>query len=206
MTETSITDGQARGNGAATALLALAAVALVLGFAFLDSLKSVISVWNSESFAHGWIIPPISAWLVWRRRTDLARCVLAPFWPAIAGLLAFGGAWLVGRLAGVNTVEQFAIVGMVQCAVALVLGWDVYRTIAFPLLFLLFAVPFGQFLQPPLMDLTADFAVAAIHVTGIRLVREGLHVQWPTGRWSVVVACSVLHDPLAAIPLGCIYC
>jgi len=205
MTQVRIAPAPVRAAGSASALIALAAVAVALGISFQDSIRSVVSVWNSESFAHGWIVPPISAWLIWRRRADLARCAIVPFWPAVAGLLACGGAWLVGRLAGVNTIEQFAIVGMLQCAFALVLGWQAYKTVAFPLLFLFFAVPFGQFLQPPLMELTADFTVAAIQLTGIPIVREGLHFQLPTGRWSVVEACSGLRYLLAAIPIACIY-
>ena len=36
------------------------------------------------------------------------------------------------------------------------------KVLLFPLAFLFFAVPFGEFLVPPLMDWTADFAAVAM--------------------------------------------
>lgn len=187
------------------ALFVLVAVAVAMGLSFSDTGRAVVTVWNSDSFAHGWIIAPISLWLVWQRRAELARCSVRPFWPATLGLFACGAAWLFGRLAGVNALEQFALVGMFQCAVALCFGWAVIRIVAFPLLFLFFGVPFGEFLLPPLMEMTANFTVAAIRMTGIPIVREGLHFELPSGRWSVVEACSGLRYLLAALPIAFIY-
>jgi len=75
-------------------------------------------------------------------RTDggaRASCLAALPLLAIAGC-----AWLIGRLANANVVEHFALVLMIQSAVLVVLGWAFVRAIAFPLLFLFFAVPFGE--------------------------------------------------------------
>ena len=185
--------------------LALVLILAAMGLAFRDTLGAMIAVWNTESFAHGWIIPPIAAWLIWTRRHDLRRQPVRPFLPALAALLACGLGWLLGRLAGVNTVQQFMLVGMVPSLVALLYGWAFAWAIAFPLLFLLFAVPFGQFLMAPMMELTADFTVAAVRLSGVPIMREGLHFELPTGRWSVVEACSGLRYLLAAVPLACIY-
>ncbi|TNY03004.1 archaeosortase/exosortase family protein, partial [Escherichia coli] len=64
------------------------------------------------------------------------------------------------------------------------------RRIAFPLGFLFFAVPFGDFLTPWLMERTADFTVVALRASGIPVFREGLEFIIPSGSWSVVQACS----------------
>ena len=42
-----------------------------------------------------------------------------------------------------------------------VLGWAVTRQMAFPLAFMFFMVPIGEFLLPVMMDWTADFTVGA---------------------------------------------
>jgi hypothetical protein len=69
--------------------------------------------------------------------------------PAMA---VIGFAWLLGDLATVNSVTQLAIVALLVCAVVALLGFRVARVIAFPLAFLFFAVPIGEFMLPQLMS------------------------------------------------------
>lgn len=191
---------------AAVPTIIAALLALSIGYLYRDTLLAMSNTWlSSESFAHGPLMPLISAWLVWRKRAELSTLPLTPWWPALLALIAAGFAWLVARLAGVNTGEQFAIVSMLPAIVALVFGWRLAWALAFPLAFVFFAVPFGEFLLPPMMELTADFTVFAVRASGVPILREGLTFELPSGRWSVVEACSGLRYLLAALPLSCVY-
>ena len=49
---------------------------------------------------------------------------------------------------------------MLIAAVWTMLGWAFVWAVFFPLMFLFFAVPVGEFLIQPLMGVTADFTVA----------------------------------------------
>ena len=81
-------------------------------------------------------------------------------------------------------------------------GWAVTREIAFPLGFLFFAVPIGEFLVPTMIDYTADFTVAALRLTGIPVYREGNDFVIPSGNWSVVDACSGVRYLIASVMVG----
>ncbi|MCL5061120.1 MAG: archaeosortase/exosortase family protein, partial [Candidatus Thermoplasmatota archaeon] len=49
-------------------------VLLILAGVFWPTFHSMIEVWErSETFAHGYLIFPIGAWLIWRKRDVLAR-------------------------------------------------------------------------------------------------------------------------------------
>jgi exosortase A len=85
------------------------------------------------------------------------------------------------------------------------LGWQVSKALAFPILFLLFAPPFGEFLMSPMMLWTADFIVVALRLTGIPVFREGLHFVIPSGSWSVVEACSGLRYLVASFMVGTLF-
>ncbi|GAA4404793.1 exosortase A [Quisquiliibacterium transsilvanicum] len=189
----------------AAALALLAALLALMGFAFGDTLRAMVQVWNTENYQHGYLIVPMALWLAWHNRREVLAQPLAPFWPAAIPLMLACAAWMLGRLAGVNVVEQFALVGMLPSALALVFGWRLVWSLAYPLAFLLFAVPFGEGLYPVMMERTADFTVAAVRLSGVPVARDGLFFELPSGRWSVVEACSGLRYLLAALPLSAVY-
>lgn len=161
--------------------------------------------WRSDTFAHCLLVPPIAIWLAWR---DRARWLaLAPrrwAWGllplALASLLG-----LVGELAQVAAASQLALVLALQALTLFVLGPQVGRALAFPLLFLLFAVPVGEFMMPKMMDWTADFTVSALRLVGIPVYREGLQFVIPSGNWSVVEACSGVRYLMASVMVGSLF-
>src|ERR1043166_3121506 len=181
-------------------------VILVLLGCYAETALSTVAIWQrSETFAHGYLILPISGWLIWRRRELLLRMTPRPaFWPLWL-LAAVGFGWLLGDLAGVLPVKQYGLVLMIGLAAWVVLGTRIVHALAFPLLFLLFAVPIGEFMLPTLMAHTADFTIFALQASGIPVYREGLFFTIPSGRWSVVEACSGLRYLIASATLGCLY-
>ncbi|MCD6680947.1 MAG: exosortase A [Burkholderiaceae bacterium] len=188
-------------------VLASFAFACLLSIAvFPDVWASMVRVWmHSETFAHGFTALPCAAWMLWRRRSDWQALPQRPWWPATFALFACGLIWLVGRLGGVSSLEQFGTVGIIPATMLLLVGPAITRAIAFPLAFLFFAVPVGEFLTPIMMDYTADATVAAVRWSGVPVFREGLHFSLPSGRWSVVEACSGLRYLIASLALGVLY-
>ena len=186
------------------ALIALAVLApLLLYFA---TAASIVSIWNSsETFAHGYVIAPISAWLIWRRRENFALYPPQPCWPALALLAVAGLGWLAGRIGGVQFVTQYSFAAMFPLIALAVLGRRLAASLAFPLLFLLFAVPFGDIFIAPLIEFTANFTVGALQLTGIPVLRNGTRFEIPTGSWSVVTACSGVRYLISSVTIGCLY-
>ncbi|MEG1324441.1 MAG: exosortase A [Janthinobacterium sp.] len=183
-------------------LLALAAVVLLYHATFW----SMLELWSrSQTFAHGFLIVPISCWLAWRQRARLAA--LGPQ-PSSLGLLmlgALGLAWLLADAANVPVVEQYAATAMLPACVLAILGWPAVRLLAFPLAYLFLAVPFGEVFIEPLIDFTAAFTVTALQWSGVPVFRDGSNFSLPTGNWSVVEACSGLRYLIAALALGALF-
>lgn len=173
---------------------------------YFDTARSIVMIWNStETFTHQYIIFPISLWLIWQRREALAQMMPEPYYPAMFLLAVCGFVWLLGNLADVQVVRQFAFVAMIILAAVSMLGRRISASIAFPLCFLLLAVPFGEIFIAPLIDFTANFTVAALRATGIPVLREGNSFSIPSGRWSVIEACSGIRYLIASATLGCLY-
>ena len=173
---------------------------------FHEAFGAMFTIWmRSDTYAHCFLVPPISAWLVWRGRARLSGLSLAPslwVWPAFIVVCVF---WLLGEMAGVNAAVQLAAMAMLVLSVPAVLGWPVTRAVAFPLLFLFFAVPVGEFLTEPMIDATAAFTVRALQLTGIPVYREGRSFVIPSGSWSVVEACSGVRYLIASFMVGTLF-
>jgi exosortase A len=187
--------------GFVAGLLVVAALLL-----YRDTLSSMVLVWwRSATFAHGAIVFPVCIWLAWRKRTELS--MLEPR-GSLPGLIALGlvvGTWLLARLADVLVAEQLALVAMIPALIWALLGPRTLAVLAFPLGFLVFAVPFGEGLIPTLMEFTATFTVRALELTGIPVYREGLHFSIPSGEFEVATACSGIRYLIASLALGTLY-
>lgn len=186
--------------------LTLVAWALLCIVAFFSTFSTMVNTWIvAETYTHGFLILPISIWLMWEGRQRYLDLPIEPC--LLPGVLLFGACllWFLGTLAGVQVVQQLAAVSAFIIGVWLILGHQITRQIAFALGFLLFAVPMGQGLVPPMIDLTADATVWLIKQTGIPIYREGTFFSLPTGNWSVVAACSGVRYLIASVTLGCLY-
>jgi exosortase A len=189
--------------------IALPALLLVLACILLlyrDTGIAMVTIWyRSETFTHAFVVPPIVLWLIWRRRDGLAVLLPRPALWVLLPVAAVALLWLLGDLVAVNAVTQLAFVALLVLAVPAVLGLQVARAITFPLFFLFFAVPIGEFLLPQLMDWTAHFTIIALRLSGIPVYQEGLQFVIPSGSWSVVEACSGVRYLIASLTVGTLF-
>jgi exosortase A len=161
--------------------------------------------WRSETFAHGLLVVPIFAWLVWRKRVALSNVTPQPCQWGLAALALCQAGWLAAEVAGVQVVSQLAFVAAIPALVIAVLGWRIAWVIAYPLAFLFLGVPMGEGLMLPLMNFTADFTVGALQLLNFPVYREGTFFELPSGSWSVVEACSGLRYLISSVTVGALF-
>lgn len=188
------------------ALAAVTAALVVVFYYYRETVASMVAIWqSSETYAHGWIILPIALWLLWRERDCVLR--IEPRFNPL-GLLAMAAVvllWVAADIIDAQVIKHLTLVLMVGATVLTLLGWRAARQMAFPLAFLLFAVPVGEILVPLLMEFTASFTVAAIQLTGVPVFRDGMFFSLPSGDFEVAVACSGIRYLIASIALGTLY-
>ena len=189
-----------------SSLAALGIALAIVCACFFRTAVSIVDIWtSSETYAHGFVVLPIALWLVYRMRGKLRTLAPRPSPLVLPLFVAAGFAWLVGSVGAVNALTHFAFVAMLVLTVPAVLGVHVARAMLFPLGFLFFSVPIGDFLVPTLMDHTADFTVAALRVSGVPVYREGLLLVVPNGQWSIVEACSGVRYLIASVMVGTLF-
>ena len=173
---------------------------------FRETVAAMVSIWiRSDTFNHAFLVPPIAAWLAWRRRADVAARPQQPVPWVLLPLVLACLLWLLGHLGGVAAASQWAVVTLLLLTVPALFGWSVTRVLLFPMLFLYFAVPIGEFVVPQLQAWTADVTVMALRASGIPVYREGHQFIIPSGTWSVVEACSGIHYLIACYVVGTLF-
>ena len=132
-------NGAGRRDGLLAGALAFAALLWLFAW-YGETVLSTVAIWQrSQTFAHGFLIFPISAYLIWTRRQRLARLVPQPSFSALIVLAGLGFVWLLANLAGVIVVQQYALVAMIPNLVWRLLGKRFFWALFFPLAFLFFS-------------------------------------------------------------------
>ena len=172
-------------------------------FLFHRTVFALLAAWDgSTAYGYCFLILPICAFLTWERRDRLLAADPTPSLLGFALLLVAGTVWLLGELSGTIVASEFALVVMAQAIVIAILGVQAARTLLFPLAYLLFLVPVGDALIPPLQSVTASFTVTLLKLTGIPVHSNGLVIFLPTMTWVVAEACAGVKFLISSLALG----
>ena len=130
-----------------TLLLALIAVLISLA-AFSGALSELVHRWSAqEEYSHGFLIPVVAAWLLWRQREAALTSFGKPAWAGPILILLAMGMHLVGELSAIFIFSQ---VGFVIALIGITLslgGYSLLRVTLVPIVFLLFAIPLPYFID-----------------------------------------------------------
>ncbi len=189
---------------AAVALIALAIVV------YAPILYYMVIHWKVvDDYSHGFLIVPLALFFAWERRPQLRRAIIEPSWWGIVPLFLGSLTLTIGRL-GVELMNMrvsfvLTLIGLVL----LLLGKQVSRILAFPLLFLFLMVPLPQSLVNvvafPLQLTAADSATGLLYLLKIPALREGNIIHLATTQLFVEQACSGLRSLMALVTLGVIF-
>jgi exosortase B len=174
--------------------------------------KLANTVWNTDEQGHGPIIIAVAVWLLWQRRERLIEAAAqsqpggAFAWAWVLGALLV---YFVGRLQNIVTFEMGAILPLLIGLLAAVFGWRVVKVAAFPIFFLLFAVPLPgplvDFVTQPLKQAVSYVAEALLYAAGYPIARTGVILK--VGQYQLLVAdaCAGLNSMFTLEALGLLY-
>ena len=158
--------------------------------------------WNSSTYNHILLVPPIIVWLVWQRRGELAKLSPQGWWPGLLLVAAAFFLWLLGAFSGLNLARQLGAVAALQAATITLLGPRVTAGLFFPLCYGFFLVPFGDELVPLLQTITAKLTIVFTHWSGVPAIVDGVFIDTPAGLFEVAEACSGVKFLIAMVALA----
>ena len=184
-------------------LIALGGIWAALLLIFRRDVGDVVEIWwNSTTYGHCLFVPPIIGWLVWQRRREVLALQPGAWWPGLAIVVGGGLGWLVGEAAAVALFRHVGLVMLLQGAVVTLLGPRVARGLSFPLGYMFFMVPFGDFMEPWLQSVTVALTMPILHTLGVPASVDGVLITIPNGYFEVAEACSGAKFVIAMIAYG----
>ena len=166
--------------------------------------------WQTEQEGHGPLIIAASLWLVWQSRERLARVnvVGAPV-AGWAALLLGLSLMFLSRTQDVLTVEVLSILPVIVGCILLLAGWPTLRVLAFPIGFLLFAVPMPDSLidaaTVPLKVFISNVVTQVLYAAGFPVAQNGVMIMVGSYQLLVKDACSGMNSIFALSAIGVFY-
>lgn len=160
-------------------------------------------------YSHGYLIPLVSAFVVWLKGTKLKSMTVAP---SPAGLWALGGGLLLylgARWWYVNVVANFSMLVVLVGLVLYLFGKAITWELVFPLAFLVFMIPLNKlsiiYITFWLKLLASSAAADIVSAMGIPVLVEGAFLTLPNALLEIDNACSGLRSLIALAALGVAY-
>ncbi|WP_169725324.1 exosortase/archaeosortase family protein [Fundidesulfovibrio putealis] len=181
--------------------------ALLCGYTYAPVVSGMVKVWSiDDNSSHGFIVPFISAYIIYTRRKSLAELEVSPAWAGVF-LLGLGLAQLLlGWLATEYFTTRMSLVVVLFGACLLLFGTKVLKGLSTALLYLVFMVPVPAIiydtLSMPLKLFMTKAAVAALHFVNVMVLREGNQLLFPNITLEVVDACSGLRSLVSMLALA----
>ena len=164
---------------------------------------------TDDNYAHGVLVLPVIAWLIWRQRTSVAAMTREPSWLG-AGLVAASLAlFLLGQATFEFFITRVSLLGVVAGVVVQLFGWRQAYALRFPLLLLAMAIPLPALvfneIAFPLQLLASRFGVLLLKLLHVPAWRDGNIIRLSHVTLEVAEACSGVRSLISVLTLAVAY-
>lgn len=165
-----------------------------------------------EDMSHGWVVPFVSLYVMWRQRKALRAAAGGPCARGVLWVTAFlVVAWFGGRGAQ-SRLEQISLIGLIWAIPYAFWGRRMERLMRFPAAYLAFTIPvssYVDFFTIHLRIFSSALATGLLNGVGILVERSGtaLYSHVPGAEFKVDVAdpCSGVRSLFAMMALTAAY-
>lgn len=151
-------------------VIAPLAISIFLVLIYLPTFRWLVQSWvHDPNYSHGFLIPLVSGFIIWRKRRELKRAGPSDIGAAV---LALGfSVYIVGFVWNIRSLSAFSFLIVLSGLILYFYGVKAIRSLAFPLGFLVFMIP------PPFMEkIGYSLQSDSIHSSSWFLKAVGLHV------------------------------
>lgn len=168
----------------------------------------VVGIWmlTDSYYTHGFLIPPISAVIVWQRRSELLDISPCPSGWGYVFLAGASALIMLGAFLGFAVFGHLSLVPMLLGIVLTLLGPRHLKLLWFPILFLLFMIPIPPSItQSVTLDLklfATSCAVGLARLATLPVIHDGSFVHFRNDHLLIGDVCGGLRSLIALLAIG----
>lgn len=190
--------------------LILGSILVLITITFYPVLKNLVLTWlHNEDYSHGFLVVPISLYILWTKKDVLSATPLAPSPAGLVITIITLLCYIVSFYAEVATLSCISFVITILGLSIYFFGFGITKAALFPIVFLMFMIPIPSqiyaSLTGPLQLLVTKACDLIINALGIPVYTEGNVIHLPGKTFSVVNACSGLRSMLSLIMLSALF-
>jgi len=185
-------------------------IGIIILAIYLPALYDLVLDWyNDPNYSHGFLVPLISIYLVWRKREEIAdiKTESSP----VGLFLIFGAVilFILGNGASEYFTVRLSLVVLMFGVALYHLGYPMIKKTWFAFFFLLFMIPipyviyFAATFQMQL--LASKITTSLLSGIGMTVVRQGNIIALPNQTLEVAEACSGLRSLISLLALGALF-
>ncbi len=170
--------------------------------------KMILNWYNDPNYSHGFLVPLVSGYLVWRQKDKLR---LMASGPAAGGLVVVAAGLLMllaGLLAHELYLQRLSLIPVLWGLAWITWGWPVAARTIFAALYLVLMIPLPYVIYDavafPLRLVAAQLAGWGIRLLGVPVLVEGNILHLPDVTLNVVDACSGIRSLISLLAAGVI--
>lgn len=189
-------------------LVKLCSLLALTVIAYIPTFRWMIDRWSAKDtyYSHGFLVPFISAFIIWQKRGELAKLIIKPL---NSGWMLFGLGLLIHALSTsfrVSFSSGFSLIITLIGLILITVGKDALKKLAFPVCFLISMIPLPLALIASMSFRLKIFAAQVSKVLmnqiGIATIREGSILRTAHSMLMVEDPCSGIRSLVALISLG----
>jgi len=191
-------------------IFVLLSLTSILSFLYAPVIEGMVTQWsNDPNYSHGFIIPFMAMYFIWEKRKTLAKIEIEPSYWGIVIMLVGVLFYFIGSIAAELFTMRLSLIVLICGLVVLNLGRTFFKSLLFPLLFLIFMIPppfiiFNK-IAFPLQMLAAKSAEITLNFLDIPVLREGNVIHLASVALEVAEACSGIRSLISLITLGVVF-
>jgi exosortase len=178
---------------------------------YSPALYELIVNWSQDAnYSHGFLVPLVSAWLLWRKRAELKTVGQSTDAFGLAIVIIAGLMFVLGNAGAEYFTMRLSFVVALFGLVLYLFGRSVVRLLWFELAFLCFMIPIPYVvyyaLTFPMQLLASKITAGILSGIGMAVYREGNILHLPGGMsLEVAEACSGMRSLVSLLALGALY-
>lgn len=174
---------------------------------FYPTIVHMVKDWmNNDNYSHGFLVPPIAAFMFWQRRETIIDLDTQPSLWGLAIMAAGMALFIVGNIGAELFTMRFSIVVTIFGLTVFLFGVTIGREAAIPILYLIFMIPLPAIVWNeiafPLQLFAAELSAKGISAIGIPVLRQGNIIELFNTTLEVVDACSGLRSLTSLLALS----